>query len=98
MQRESCECPDQHPMVTWLRLAGHPGTVRRAFFTAVIVGSVLVGINHGPALLAGDFSRGRLVQMVMTYFVPYIVSTVSSVSTRRELAAKNTSKEERSTP
>lgn len=95
MQRESCECPDQRPRVTWLRLAAHPGTVRRASFTAVIVGSVLVGINHGPALLAGDFTRGRLVQMVMTYFVPYIVSTVSSVSTRRELSAKSASTGER---
>ena len=72
----------------WLRLAAHPATVRRAFITALIVGCVLIAINHGPALLAGQVSRGRLFQMALTFLVPYTVSTVSSVSTRKELAKK----------
>ena len=70
----------------WLQLAAHPATVRRACVTAVIVGGVLIAINHGQAILAGAVTRGRLLQMCLTVIVPYVVSTASSVSTRRELA------------
>ncbi|NUO81348.1 nitrate/nitrite transporter NrtS [candidate division KSB1 bacterium] len=72
----------------WLRLATHPATVRRALFTAIIVGTVLITINHGDALLRGELSGVRITQMLLTLAVPYIVSTVSSVSTRRELGQK----------
>ena len=70
---------------SWLGLACHPATVRRAFLTALVVGSILIAINHGAAILNGEFTRVRLIQAVLTVLVPYAVSTVSSVSTRREL-------------
>ena len=69
----------------WLSLAFHPATVRRALVTAALVGTVLVAINHGDALLRGDLGRGRLLRIALTVLVPYAVSTVSSASTRREL-------------
>ena len=72
----------------WLRLAAHPATVRRALLTAVIVGTLLIAINHGPALISGELTRARLLQMGLTVLVPYLVSTVSSVSTRRELSKR----------
>ena len=72
----------------WLRLAAHPATVRRAFLTALIVGFVLVAINDGSAILSGRLTRARILQMCLTVLVPYVVSTVSSVSTRRELARR----------
>ena len=75
-------------LISWLRLAGHPATIKRAFFTALIVGCILIAINDGPAILSGQLNRTRIIQMCLTVFVPYIVSTVSSVSTRRELARK----------
>ena len=75
-------------VMAWLRLAGHPATVRRAFITALIVGSVLIAINHGPAILAGQVTGQHIIQMCLTVLVPYTVSTVSSVSTRKELAKK----------
>ncbi len=73
------------PLAAWLRLASHPRTVRRAAITALIVGSVLIAINHGPAIVRGQLSAFRGIQMGLTVLVPYIVSTVSSVATRREL-------------
>jgi hypothetical protein len=76
-------------VMAWLRLAAHPATVRRALITALIVGAVLITINDGPAILAGELNRERIIQMCLTVLVPYIVSTVSSVSTRRELAKRN---------
>ena len=69
---------------TWLQMAAHPGTVRRALLTAVVVGAVLISINHGPAIVAGDVTFGRVLQMCLTVVVPYTVSTVSSVATRAE--------------
>lgn len=77
--------------MSWLRLAIHPATVRRAFLTALIVGFVLIAINDGAAILSGDLTKARIIQMCLTVLVPYIVSTVSSVSTRRELAARQDS-------
>ena len=79
--------PFASPMIEWLRLAAHPATARRAFLTALIVGVVLIAINHGAAIIAGQVTRARLLQMCLTVLVPYIVSTVSSVATRRELGA-----------
>lgn len=78
--------------IAWLRLAAHRATVRRAVETAVIVGFVLIAINDGPAILAGQLTRVRVIQMCLTILVPYFVSTVSSVSTRRELKRHNDAK------
>ena len=60
-------------------------TVRRALGVAAVVGSVLIVINHGDAILRGDLSRGRLLRMALTALVPYCVSTYSSVGARRDL-------------
>jgi len=40
---------------------------------------VLIAINHGPAILRGDVTVPRVLQMLLTVFVPYAVSTYSSV-------------------
>ena len=58
--------------------------VRRALGFAAVVGSILIGINHGDALLAGELSPGRLLRMGLTVVVPYAVSTLSSVMALRE--------------
>src|SRR5437763_3613167 len=69
----------------WLQLAAAPSVRRRSFGVAVVVGSILLAINHGEAILRGDFSAGRLFRMVLTVIVPYVVSTVSSVNAIRQL-------------
>lgn len=71
-------------IIAWLRSAAHPATVRRALLTAVIVGSVLIAINHGSAIISGQITSARVFQMCLTVLVPYIVSTASSVATRNE--------------
>lgn len=65
-------------------MATHRSIVRRSSSVAVVVGAILVAINHGDALLRGDFSAGRLVRIVLTVFVPYCVSTHASVCALRE--------------
>ena len=66
-------------MSEWLRIATSPAIVRRACGYAVVVGSVLITINHGDAILAGDLPPARLLRMGLTVAVPYLVSTFSSV-------------------
>jgi hypothetical protein len=63
----------------WLALAGTPHIVYRALKYAAGVGTVLILINHGDALLRGDISAIRIFRMVLTVIVPYCVSTASSV-------------------
>ena len=62
-----------------LELALSGRVVRRALGYAVVVGAILIAINHGDALLKGDVATGRWFKMGLTVLVPYCVSTLSSV-------------------
>jgi hypothetical protein len=53
--------------------------VRRSLILAAIVGSLLIAINHGSCVASGHFSSSCMVQSGLTFFVPYFVSTISSV-------------------
>ncbi len=68
-------------MKSFFALCFTKSIVKRAGITALIVGTILISINHGDALLKGQLDNGRLFKIVLTLFVPYVVSTVSSVST-----------------
>lgn len=68
----------------WLQLAASRPVVVRALKYAVGVGAILVAINHGDALLAGEVDGARLTRMGLTVLVPYCVSTASSVGALRE--------------
>ena len=70
----------------WLKSATHPATMRRAWATSLMVGTLLIAINHGHAIIAGQITRERIFQMFLTVIVPYVVSTASSVATRHELS------------
>jgi hypothetical protein len=62
------------------RYAISDGVPRRSFVVALIVGTILNLINQGDAMLAGlplDFAK-----LLLTYLVPYFVSTYGAVSYR----------------
>ena len=67
-----------------LGAALEPAVVRRALVFAVIVGAVLIAINHGDALLRGDIDGTRALKIGLTVLVPYAVSTISSVLALRD--------------
>lgn len=67
-----------------LRLALESSVVKRALKYAVVVGLILIGINHGDAILHGDLTGGQLFKMALTVVVPYLVSTLSSVGALRQ--------------
>ena len=80
-------------MSEWLRLARDRAVVRRALRTALFVGSILIAINHGDALVRADVDAGRLFRICLTVLGPYAVSTSSSVAALRSLGDERTSGE-----
>ena len=72
-----------------LALCFSRSVVRRATYSAIIVGSILIIINQSNALLHGDLDYMLLARIALTMIVPYVVSTVSSVTTIQELRKTN---------
>lgn len=68
------------------QLAFGDGTPRKAVLTALVVGTVLTLINHGDTLLAGG--HPPLIKILLTYCVPYCVTTWGAVSGKRSQLAK----------
>jgi hypothetical protein len=52
--------------------------------TSAVVGSILVAINQGPALLSRRFRPGQTWQLALNYSVPFCVATWGAfINTRR---------------
>ncbi len=75
-----------------LNLALKPSVVKRSLKYALVVGLLLILINHSDALLAGRVSCSRLMRMALTVLVPYTVSTFSSVGALLEQSRTATRK------
>ncbi len=67
-------------MKNWIETATRPDIVLRGVRVGLIVGTILVAINQGNRLLAGEWSMEIFLKILMTYLVPYCVSTYASVS------------------
>jgi len=65
----------------WVSLCLSKPVVRRALYSALIVGTILIAINHGDALIRGEIDPTRVFKIILTILVPYLVSTISSVLT-----------------
>ena len=63
----------------WLHIAGRKPIVMRGCKYGLVVGSILIIINHGNAIADGTVDSTRVVQMLLTLLVPYCVSTASSI-------------------
>lgn len=73
---------------SWIRLALMRPTVMRACAYAVVVGAILITINHGDAILRGEITPARIIKMLLTVCVPYAVSTLSSVGALRQAGTR----------
>ena len=69
------------PGMEWLKYCFSKTIVRRALSTAMVVGVVLTAINYGEAILRGTLTSAQWIRMLLTFCVPYFVSTYSSVRT-----------------
>ena len=73
----------------WFQIACSPSVVTRGLKYGVIVGSILIIINHGNAIFDGAVDTTRILQMFLTVLVPYCVSTASSVGAVMEQRSAN---------
>ncbi|ASC59011.1 TPA: nitrate/nitrite transporter NrtS [Vibrio vulnificus] len=64
----------------FISAAKTPSILKRSIKVAAIVGTVLMMINHGDALFAGQVESERVLKILLTYMVPFCVSTQASVS------------------
>jgi hypothetical protein len=70
-------------METWWQLALRKEVIKRSLKTSLIVGTILAFINHGDAIWALSVPSDRAIKMVLTYVVPYLVSTSASIGAIR---------------
>jgi len=71
----------------WLNIALQKNILTRAIKVALVVGSILMLINHGDVILSNGLQIKEFIKITLTYFVPYCVSTYSS--TEAVCAAEN---------
>jgi hypothetical protein len=75
-------------MHNWLRLCFSKSVIRRAVKTALIVGVILAAINYGDVILRGQMTQSQIFRLALTFFVPYCVSTYSSVNAILEMKSQ----------
>jgi hypothetical protein len=66
---------------TWTNLAFGDSTPRKAFLTAIVVGTILTLINHGDIIVQGVWLP--LFKVLLTYCVPYCVTTWGAILGKR---------------
>lgn len=55
----------------------------RSAKTAAVVGTVLVIVNVGPAMIAGELSQSMMWKIPLNYIVPFCVATWGALSNSR---------------
>ena len=59
----------------------------RAIKVALIVGTILALINHGDVIFSGNLTLVCIAKMLLTYCVPYTVSSVTATMAKMEALA-----------
>ena len=65
--------------MSWIEAAVTNQVITRSLRVSLIVGTILIGINHGDVLLDNGGSPDLFWKIPLTYLVPYSVSTYASV-------------------
>ena len=74
---------------SFFNLALRKSVMRRAIKIALVVGCILALINHGDRIIFHDMKPVDWFKILLTFCVPYCVSTISSVlAIKRELEIK----------
>jgi hypothetical protein len=67
------------PQQSFFTLAFSRQVVTGALKVTLVVGSILALINHSASILSMSLTNESATQIILTYFVPYCVSTYSAV-------------------
>lgn len=90
----TCECCGRRAQFAFMsQTARHPRclrhavvyrpVIRRAVRVALLVGTVLFLINQADVVLGGDLTTAVVVKSLLTYLVPFSVSTYSALQINR---------------
>ena len=71
--------PRPTTVAEWCTLVCRVSVVKRGLKFALIVGVILITINHGDVILRGQLQPVHYIKMGLTVIVPYMVSVLSSV-------------------
>lgn len=77
---------DTPPKIGFFKALTAPVTMKRAAKVSAIVGTILVIINQGDVIASGGFPP--FWKIVLTYMVPYSVSSYSTAAFMVELGKK----------
>ena len=66
--------------MNWFKIAIRKDIVTRSMRVGLVVGTILIVINYTDRFMAGNLKAVDIFKMILTYFVPYSVSTYASVS------------------
>jgi hypothetical protein len=77
--------PDNVKRLKWLQIATRPDIIKRSVKISLTVGTFLAVLNHGDKLVTADINVLDVFKIITTYFVPFCVSTYSSL--RNEIDA-----------
>jgi len=69
-------------VLNWFAVAIERKIFKRSLIIAIIVGTILTLINHGDVIISGNLEATHVVKILLTYLVPYAVSTYSSVQSK----------------
>ena len=70
--------------LSFWHIATETSVMKRAARVAVIVGTVIALINHGDRMLTASMDLSAWFKCLLTFLVPYCVSTYSSVMAVRD--------------
>jgi Mg/Co/Ni transporter MgtE len=79
-------------MKLFLKHAGNKVIVWRSIKVALIVGTILALINHFDVIFTGKLTSTIIFQVLLTYFVPYSVSTYGGACHARYIELKEQNK------
>ena len=63
------------------QLAFGDGTPKKALLTSLLVGTILIAINHGDFIMEGHWPS--YLKVLLTYCVPYCVTTWGAIIGKR---------------
>lgn len=81
--------PDTDSEFAWRRRREEIGlllrgaTVRPAWLTAVVVGTLLSAANQGDVLVSGDATAQTWLRIAFNYLVPFVVASLGFLSAHR---------------
>ena len=61
----------------------YPPILKRSFYVAMIVGTILTLLNQGDTVIMGRFDGSLMWKIPLTYCVPFVVATYGALASNR---------------